>query len=87
MLIYLEPSTSGAGKEGIRLRIRAALHLTKRTPSLWNRCLVDSSSFPVFLAKADEGYTFSFTSLKGGSALVIEGLGTGVATGQVSQQI
>ena len=78
MLIYSDLSTSGVGKEWIRWRIRAAFPLTRRTPSLWNRCLVDSSSFPVFLAKADEGYTFSFTSLKGGSAFVIEGLDEGV---------
>ena len=75
--------------------MREALPLTKRTLSLWclvdssfpvflakalASFLIWSTAFSCHPPKeGDEGYTFPFTSLKGGSAFVIEGLGEGMA--------
>ena len=64
ILTHNSPLTAGRGWEGILLTSKAALPLTRRTASLWKRCLMaSSSSFPVVLACALASFLICRTAL------------------------
>ena len=55
---------SSEGKDGTRFVRRAAIPLIRSIPSLWNRCLIASSSFlPEFLAEALVSFLIWSTTL------------------------